>query len=102
MLGMAGGRAEEISLIGKARELLSQLETDRAATGPRPEQLQSTGGYLLGDLGHALQLAGRKGDAREAFREAARLWENLLESRPQSEEYSAGLSWCQQRLEDLK
>ena len=102
MFGMAGGRAEEISLIGKARELLSQLETDRAATGPRPEQLQSTGGYLLGDLGHALQLAGRKGDAREAFREAARLWENLLESRPQSEEYSEGLSWCQQRLEDLK
>jgi hypothetical protein len=30
------------------------------------------------------------------------LWESLLKSRPQSEEYSEGLAWCRQRLEDLK
>lgn len=101
MVGMAGDRAEEISLMRKARELLSQLEIDRSPTGPRPEQLQSSGGYLLGDLGHALQLVGRKDDAVEAFRDAALLWENLLKARPQSEEYSEALAWCRQRLEDL-
>lgn len=101
MLGMAGERSDEISLMRKARELLLQLEIDRSPTGPRQEQLQSSGGYLLGDLGHALQLAGLKNDAVAAFRDAALLWESLLKSRPQSEEYSEGLAWCHQRLADL-
>ncbi len=102
MLGMSGQREGEISYIGKARDLLAKLETDPAATGPRPEQLQSSGAYLLGDLGHALQLAGKKNDAATAFSDAVVLWEGLVKSRPQSEEYTEGLSWCRQRLEDLR
>ncbi|MES2439251.1 MAG: hypothetical protein V4584_09290 [Verrucomicrobiota bacterium] len=102
MLGMGGNRDEEISLIGRARDLLGKLEADPSSTGPRPEQLQSSGAYLLGDLGHALQLANRKAEAAQAFTDAVNLWESLLESRPQSEEYSEGLGWCRQRLEDLK
>ncbi|MEO6477117.1 MAG: hypothetical protein ABIQ96_18480 [Luteolibacter sp.] len=102
MLGMAGKREEEIGLIGKARDLLGQLESDQSATGPRPEQLQSSGAYLLGDLGHALQLANRKDAATQAFKDAVSLWESLVASRPQSEEYSEGLAWCRQRLDDLK
>ncbi|MES2657746.1 MAG: protein kinase [Verrucomicrobiota bacterium] len=102
MLGMAGKRDEEIALIGKARDLLGQLESDASASGPRPEQLQSSGAYLLGDLGHALQLANRKDAAVQAFKDAVSLWENLVASRPQSEEYSEGLAWCRQRLDDLK
>ncbi len=102
MLGMSGLRNDEIALIGKARELLGRLESAPSISGPRPEQLQSTGAYLLGDLGHALQLASRKDDAVGVFTDAVSLWENLVASRPQSEEYSEGLSWCRQRLEDLK
>ncbi len=102
MLGMAGRRNDEIALIGKARELLGRLESAPSTSGPQPDQLQSAGAYLLGDLGHALQLASRKEDAVGAFTEAVSLWENLVSSRPHSEEYSEGLSWCRQRLEDLK
>ncbi len=102
MLGMSGNRDEEISLIGKARDLLGKLEAEHAMSGPRPEQLQRSGAYLLGDLGHALQLASRKNDAVRAFSDAVALWEGLLASRPQSEEYSEGLTWCRQRLEDVK
>lgn len=102
MLGMAGQRDAEISYIGKARDLLATMETDAASAGPRPEQLQSSGAYLLGDLGHALQLAGKKDAASSAFSDAVVLWEGLLKSRPQSEEYSEGLAWCRQRLEDLR
>jgi hypothetical protein len=102
MLGMSGNRDEEISLIGKARDLLGKLEAARAMSGPRPEQLQRSGAYLLGDLGHALQLASRKNDSVRAFSDAVALWEGLLASRPQSEEYSEGLTWCRQRLEDVK
>ncbi|MES2925019.1 MAG: hypothetical protein V4819_25915 [Verrucomicrobiota bacterium] len=102
MLGMSGQRDEEIALIRKSRDLLGQLETGPSSSGPRPEQLQSSGAYLLGDLGHALQLANRKDEAIRAFTDAVALWENLLASRPQSEEYNEGLAWCRQRLEDLK
>jgi tetratricopeptide (TPR) repeat protein len=102
MLGMAGQREEEIALMGKAKDLLGHLESGQSANGPRPEQLQGSGAYLLGDLGHALQLANRKDAAIEAFKDAVSLWENLLASRPQSEEYSEGLAWCRRRLDDLK
>ena len=102
MLGMSGNREEEIALISRARDLLGQLESGQSANGPRPEQLQSSGAYLLGDLGHALQLANRKDAAVEAFKDAVSLWEGLVASRPQSEEYGEGLAWCRQRLDDLK
>lgn len=102
MLGMGGRRADEITLLGKARDLLGRLESATAVSGPRPEQLQRSGAYLLGDLGHAFQLADRKEDAARTFSDAAALWEGLLGSRPQSEEYSEGLTWCRQRMDDLK
>ncbi len=102
MLGMAGKRTEEISLMGRARNLLADLESKPAVSGPRPEQLQRSTAYLLGDLGHALQLENRLPDAGRTFEEAVNLWEGLLRSRPQSEEYSEGLTWCRQRLDDLQ
>jgi hypothetical protein len=102
MLGMSGQRDNEIVYILKARDLLGRLEADPTSDGPRPEQLQGSGAYLLGDLGHALQLANRKDEATQAFTDAVSLWQNLVTSRPQSEEYTEGLAWCRQRLDDLK
>lgn len=102
MLGLAGKRDEEIALIRKARDLLGRLEADSESTGPRPEILQSSGAYLLGDLGHSLQMANQKEEAIHAFSDAVVLWEGLLRSRPQSEEYSEGLDWCRQRMGTLK
>jgi tetratricopeptide (TPR) repeat protein len=102
---VAGGtssREDEIAMLGRARDLLGSLETSNPATGPLPEQLQRTGAYVAGDLGHALQLANRKGDAARVFGAAVSLWQGLLESRPENEEYQEGLSWSRQRLEDLK
>jgi tetratricopeptide (TPR) repeat protein len=102
MVGTTGGRDEEIALICNARDLLGSLEAAPQVSGPLPEQLQRSGAYLAGDLGHALQLANRKGDAARAFTAAVALWEGLQASRPQSEEYQEGLIWSRQRLEDLK
>lgn len=102
MLGMAGKRDEEIRLLEKARGLLGDLESATSETGPRAEQLESTGAYLAGDLGHALQMAGRMDEAKTAFAESLSLWEGLLRIRPQSEEYQEGLGWCRQRLAEFK
>ena len=66
------------------------------------EKIQSTSGYLMGDLGHALQLAGRKEEAKSAFGESLAFWERLLQSRPQSEEYQESLAWCRQRIKELE
>ena len=102
IVGLDGERDQEISLLLQARDGLAQLEVSASSLGPRPEQLQSSGSYLLGDLGHALQLAGRRADAIEVFTDAVVQWEGLLKSRPRSEEYGEGLAWCRQRLADLK
>lgn len=102
MLGLDGQHDPEIGFLKKARALLLHLEASPATGGPRPEQLQSSGAYLLGDLGHALQLANQRDAAKRAFGDAVHLWEALVQSRPQSEEYTEGLAWCRQRLADLK
>lgn len=102
MLGMSGKRSEEIALIQKAADLLKTLQSHRSVDGPSSEQVQSSGAYLLGDLGHAQQLAQKNEAAARTFSEATSLWESLLKSRPKSEEYSEGLTWCRQRLADLK
>ena len=101
MLGMAGQREEEIVFLRKAAELLRLLESRSSVTGPHPEQLQSSAAYLQGDLGHALQLGNQKEKATQAFTDAAVLWDGLLKSRPQSEEFHEGLTWCRERLKDL-
>ncbi|RPJ35912.1 MAG: hypothetical protein EHM17_00595 [Verrucomicrobiaceae bacterium] len=102
MAGASGGRDEEIALLGRARDLLGSLEVSPPVSGPPPGQLRRSAAYLAGDLGHALQLANRKGDAARAFTTAVSLWEALVKSRPQSEEYQEGLAWSRQRLADLK
>jgi len=102
MLGMGGKREEEIELIRRARSSLIKLETEKHPSGPPVEKIQSSSGYLLGDLGHSLQLAGKKEEAKQAFGESVGYWERLLKSRPKSEEYQESLAWCRQRLKELQ
>jgi hypothetical protein len=64
--------------------------------------LRRSAAYLAGDLGHALQLASRKADAARAFAHAVTIWEALVKSRPESEEFQEGLAWSRRRLTDVK
>ncbi|MFT3992533.1 MAG: serine/threonine-protein kinase [Luteolibacter sp.] len=102
MLGAQGNRQEEIRLETKAGESFASLEALKSTDGPRLDQIQKAEAYLMGDLGLALQLSGNKEQARQVFAEAVNLWEMLLKSRPQSEEFDEGLSWCRQRLAELQ
>jgi tetratricopeptide (TPR) repeat protein len=97
MLGYSGKKDEELGLLGKAQDTLRDLEERADDSGPRSEELQRSRAYLLGDYAHALELAEKSEKAKEIFREAAILWEDLLKSRPQSEEYREGLEWIRQR-----
>ncbi len=102
MLGTAGQRLDEISRLQKSADLLKRVESDITQGGPSKEQLQRSGAYLHGDLGHALQLASQKESSSRCFAEAITLWETLLRSHPNRQEYTDGLAWCRQRLADLK
>jgi tetratricopeptide (TPR) repeat protein len=102
MLGMAGKRDEEIEHIRRARSSLLKLEAAKHPGGPPVEKIQSSSGYLLGDLGHSLQLVGKKDEAKQAFSESVGYWERLLQSRPKSEEYQESMAWCRQRLKELQ
>jgi len=102
LLGDTGSRDEEIALLGRARDLLASLDNPDAVSGPLPEQVRRAAAYLAGDLGHALQIANRKGDAARVFESAVSIWQGLAETRPESGEYQEGLVWSQQRLADLK
>jgi serine/threonine protein kinase len=102
MLGMAGKRDSEIDLIRRAHGMMTRLEADKNPGGPPMEKIQRSSGYLLGDLGHALHLAGKNDGAIAAFAESASFWERLLKTRPKSEEYQESLTWCRQRIKELK
>lgn len=100
MSGAEGKRDAELELETRAADLLRQL--DKSDSGlDRAEQIRRSLGYLLGDLGHAAQLAGRQELARAAFGEAVGVWEGLQHDRPRSEEYAEGLAWSKQRLDEL-
>ncbi|HSP42427.1 MAG TPA: hypothetical protein VLO11_06130, partial [Luteolibacter sp.] len=102
LLGDSGKRAEEIEWLGRARDLLGSLIRDDAVSGPLPEQVLRASAYLAGDIGHALQIANRKGDAARAFDNAVSLWEKLAALRPDRGEYQEGLAWSRQRRDELE
>jgi len=100
MSGAEGGRDAELELENRAADLLRKLD-DSDYGLVRAEQIRRSLGYLLGDLGHAAQLAGRHEMARAAFGEAVGVWGRLQRERPRSEEYAEGLAWSKQRLDEL-
>ncbi len=100
MLGYDGKKAEEIALLSKSRETLRALEKKEDGL-LRPEELQRSSAYLLGDLAHALEQAKKIPEAKDIYREAVLIWAQLLQSRPQSEEYKEGLEWIRQRADGV-
>ncbi len=99
MLGYDGEKQEEIALLGKAKEALRDMEAKGGESDIPIEELQRSSAYLLGDYALALELADKKAESQAVYREAVSLWERLVKSRPQSEEYREGLEWIRQRAQ---
>lgn len=100
MRGADGELEVEIELQSRGAEMMRKLVTTDDDF-VRAEQVRRSLGYLLGDLGHAAQRAGKLKRAEEIFTEAVAVWAELKRERPQNEEYEEGLAWSRQRLDEL-
>ena len=101
MLGFAGKKEQELSLLEQANESLRLLQGSAGSLELWKDALPRSRAYLLGDLAHALELANDKEKSKETYREATGLWKKLLESRPESEEYRSALEWTMQRADGV-
>jgi hypothetical protein len=101
MLGFSGERDKEVEHEERAVAILEELLESPYGVS-RGEQIRRSLGYVLGDLGHAFQLAGKKESAAEQFSRSVKVWEVLSRERPGYEEYEEALEWNKQRLGDLQ
>ena len=101
MAGADGDHPVEIDLCSRSAELLRKLLATDESGLVREEQIRRTLGYVLGDLGHAAQLAKKPELAQAAFGEAVAVWTQLNRDRPHNEEYEGCLAWSQSRLKGL-
>jgi len=101
LAGADGDRESEIDLYTRSADLQRKLLTTDDYGLLRAEQIRRTLGYVLGDLGHAAQLAKKPELAQSAFGEAVAVWTQLNRDRPQNEEYEGCLTWSQARLKGL-
>ena len=99
LLGLGGKSKQETALELRALESLQALEGD-PVDGPRTEQIRRSTAYLLGDLAHAMETAGKREEAMKYFAESVKVWELLCRARPGYEEYEEGLSWSRERLKE--
>jgi hypothetical protein len=101
MRGFSGENDKEFELLLKADEIFKKLLENVDLNGPSHESLNRSRAYLLGDYALAIENSKDKEKAATIYQEAVAVWEALLKSRPESEEYVAGLEWIKQRLERL-
>ncbi|MEK7954006.1 protein kinase domain-containing protein [Luteolibacter soli] len=101
LAGTDGDREGEIDFYTKSADLQRKLLTTDDYGVVRAEQVRRTLGYVLGDLGHAAQLAKKPELAQSAFGEAVAVWTQLNRDRPHNEEYEGCLTWSQARLKGL-
>ncbi|MCH7225250.1 hypothetical protein [Haloferula sp. A504] len=97
MLGFSGDREGEIVAEERAVTMLEGL-LDTPYGIARGEQIRRSLGYVLGDLGHAAQIAEKEELSASAFTRAVKVWEGLSRERPGSDEYEEALAWNRQRL----
>jgi tetratricopeptide (TPR) repeat protein len=100
LFGVAGNAAEEATLERRAIEVLQSLEGD-PVEGLRTEQIRRSLAYLLGDLAHAVEVAGDRVQAAKHFAASVEVWELLCRARPGQEEYDQGLAWSRARLKEV-
>lgn len=99
LFGDSGDDAGELDEGKQAAALMQRLL--KAGAGKRDTELRRSLAYLYGDLGHTAQHKGLKGDASGFFKNAATMWQSLIDKNGKTEEYTDGLQWSQSRYREV-
>ena len=99
LAGNAGDSTTELKLGTQAAEMMEKVLKDGA--GKRDNELRRSLAYLYGDLAHTASRKGKKNDALTYYKNAATVWQSLLNKDSKRSEYIEGLKWSQNRAKAL-
>ncbi|MBK1832168.1 hypothetical protein JIN77_15630 [Verrucomicrobiaceae bacterium R5-34] len=95
LAGDAGDSSTELKLGSKAATMMQQLLKNGA--GKRDNELRRSLAYLYGDLGHTANNLGKTADAVSHYKNAAVMWQSLIDKNGKRDEFVEGLKWSQSR-----
>ncbi|MGB0991521.1 MAG: protein kinase domain-containing protein [Akkermansiaceae bacterium] len=99
LAGDAGDVENELSLGARSADLMQSLL--KLGAGKRDTELRRSLAYLYGDLAHTAATRGKRKDASEYYKNAAAIWQSLIEKNGKQAEYTEGLQWCRARQSSL-
>jgi len=105
LMADGGKTTAAIPIAKQAVESLEALIQAQPATErltPERRMWASQLAQVYGALGHTSESAGKKTEAKEAFRKAVAIWEQLAGASANDEAVEAGLTWSKGRLAKIK
>lgn len=99
LAGDAGDTDGELRQGAEAAHLMQRLLTQGA--GKRDTELRRSLAYLYGDLGHTATSKAKKKEAAGHFKNASNMWQSLIKKLGNTEEFTEGLKWSQQRYREV-
>lgn len=99
LAGDAGDSDTELKLGTQAAQMMQKLLKDGA--GKRDNELRRSLAYLYGNLGHTASSKGKKADAVSYYKNAAVIWQSLIDKNGKSDEYTEGLKWSKNRAREV-
>lgn len=100
LLSAEGKHAEALPLGAKARQTFIDLIAQKVSY-PTSRELKRSLAYLTGDLGRAAQDARKEDEAVNYLRESVSIWEDLMQSEVDNDEFRAQHRWTAQGLREL-
>ncbi|MBB79931.1 MAG: hypothetical protein CMN02_02825 [Roseibacillus sp.] len=100
LLSADGKHVEALPLGVKARQTFIDLIAQKVSF-PSQREIKRSLAYLTGDLGRAAQDARKEEEAVNYLQESVSLWEDLMESESDSDEFREQHRWTAQGLREL-
>ena len=100
LLSAEGKHVEALPLGVKARQTFIDLIAQKVSF-PTQREIKRSLAYLTGDLGRAAQDARKEEEAVNFLQESVSLWEDLMESESDSDEFREQHRWTAQGLREL-
>jgi len=95
LAGDAGDHTTELKLGSQAAKMMQKLLKNGA--GKRDNELRRSLAYLYGNLGHTASSYNKRTEAATYYKNAATIWQSLIDKNGKKDEYSDGLKWSKAR-----